>query len=126
MFSCVGFCIGLGERFFDAGVARLMTTIIPLLQLTQVSPRVIPSYAIPLWLAQQVLHILCMYPWFVKRGSQCVSPLALSVVQEKVVLFFHGESTFQDQMTIWDKKGVHIRGLGTCGSRITGHWLISP
>ena len=59
--SCAGFCIELGERFFHEAITEVNDTIIPLLQSKadrSISPRVIPSYAILLWFAQQVpMHV---------------------------------------------------------------------
>ena len=60
---CAGFCIELGERFFIEGVAEVDATLIPMLQSKAdkgISPRVIPSYAILYWFAQQV-HALVKY-----------------------------------------------------------------
>ena len=33
-------------------------------------------------------------------------------VLDKTVIFFHNESTFQDQSTFWGKKGKHIKPKG--------------
>ena len=54
---CARFCIGLGERFFNEGVAEVDGTLIPILQSKAdkgISPGVIPSYARLYWFAQQV------------------------------------------------------------------------
>ena len=63
--SCAGFCIELGERFFNDGVTEVDGTLIPLLKSKadiSVSPRVIPSYAYLLWFAQQVcINVLSIY-----------------------------------------------------------------
>ena len=56
--TCVGFCIGLGDAFFsDGGVNHVDNTILPTIishAAEGISPRVLPSYAILLWFAQQV------------------------------------------------------------------------
>ena len=55
--SCVGFCIGLGARFFDVGYKEIDDVLVPLLESKadeSISPRVFPSYAILLWFTNEV------------------------------------------------------------------------
>lgn len=58
--SSIGFCISLGEKFTGEGISEVDSTIIPLLKelmgpTANISPRVIPSYAILYWFASKVL-----------------------------------------------------------------------
>lgn len=53
---CIDFCIGLGERLFDTGIAE-MEQLVEILKCNanlSISPRVLPSYATLLWFAQEV------------------------------------------------------------------------
>lgn len=55
--SCAGFLIGLGNKFFEHGVADVDQNILPLLTSVapgDVNPRVMPSYAILLWFTLEV------------------------------------------------------------------------
>ena len=59
--SSIRFCISLGEKFVTEGITEVDDTIIPLLKgligpTANVSPRVIPSYAILYWFASKVMH----------------------------------------------------------------------
>ena len=56
--SCVGFCIGLGERFFNTGIKDVDNTLTPYIisrAADGVSPRVFPSYASLFWFAKEVI-----------------------------------------------------------------------
>lgn len=53
----MGFCIGLGERFFNDGIVEVSDVLVPLLEEALgegISPRVIPGYATLMWFCQQV------------------------------------------------------------------------
>ena len=55
--SCVGFFIGLGEKFFTSGISEVDNDILPTLiekAGSNVNPRVIPSYAMLLWFTLEV------------------------------------------------------------------------
>ena len=54
--ACIGFCIGLGERFFDTGIAEMEQLVEMLVSNAKlsISPRVLPSYATLLWFAKEV------------------------------------------------------------------------
>ncbi len=57
--KCVGFCVSLGKKFLSEGVKEVDKNIIPALSksVDNISPRVIPSYAILYWFTMQV----CVY-----------------------------------------------------------------
>ena len=60
--SCIGFCISLGEEFFQNGLSELDGLIIPLFKEhigPRVSPRVVPAYAILYWFASKVENLIC-------------------------------------------------------------------
>lgn len=55
--SAIGFCIRIGNKFFCDGLADVDNIILPLLRSKAkagISPRVLSSYSILLWFAQQV------------------------------------------------------------------------
>ena len=58
--SCVGFCIGLGAKFFSVGYEEIDDVLVPLLESkadSSVAPRVFPSYAILVWFADKVCYV---------------------------------------------------------------------
>ena len=60
--ACIGFCIGLGDKFFDTGIAE-MEELVKMLQSnanSSISPRVLPAYATLLWFAQEVHEFFCL------------------------------------------------------------------
>ena len=62
--SCIGFCISLGEVFFKEGVLEVDHKIIPMLQECcgpNISPRVIPAYAILYWFASKVPESILLH-----------------------------------------------------------------
>ena len=58
--SCAGFCISLGNSFFSEGIEEVDNDILPRMTASaseDISPRVIPSYAILFWFALQVGNV---------------------------------------------------------------------
>ncbi len=59
--SCIGFCVSLGNTFISTGRKEVDDHILPALSEqaeSNVSPRVLPSYAILYWFTLQVCIIL--------------------------------------------------------------------
>ena len=57
--SCAGFCVSLGKAFFHEGVEDVDERILPEFAASvagHVSPRVLPSYSVLYWFANQVGH----------------------------------------------------------------------
>ena len=55
--SCVGFCVALGNRFFEKGIEEVDKDILPAMRSAvgdKVTPRVLPSYSILYWFAKEV------------------------------------------------------------------------
>lgn len=64
--TCIGFCISLGKRFFNEGVEEVDSNILPSIASSaseEISPRVIPSYAILFWFALQVSCSLILFTY---------------------------------------------------------------
>lgn len=94
--SCIGLCIELGDRFFNVGVHEVDDTLTPLLKSradSGISPRVIPSYAILLWFAQQVYIYNTdgmkqqgsLYVWLTGNTTICIMYGCKSEIMECMV-----------------------------------------
>ena len=59
---CAGFCISVGERFFQSGYKEVDSKVLPTLESnsTGVTPRVLPAYSILYWFSLEV----CIYACF--------------------------------------------------------------
>ena len=58
--SCVGFCVGLGAKFFSVGYEEIDDVLVPILESkadSSIAPRVFPSYAILVWFADKVCYV---------------------------------------------------------------------
>ena len=61
--TCIGFCIGLGDKFFHTGIAELVKMLESNAN-NSISPRVLPAYATLLWFAQEVHGIFCLIKFY--------------------------------------------------------------
>ena len=59
--GCVGFCVELGERFFNYGIVEVSDVLVPMLEESGgegISPCVLPAYATLMWFSQQLRNNL--------------------------------------------------------------------